>query len=415
MQRRNFIGLLGLSGASVYGFNVLKKSEYWPDDNTFFNPCLNSQLPPILANHNVVRSAFADIDTTQIWDGHIHLIGIGDSASGIWVNPNSFNPFYLKKYVQFRFFLNASCPSPNMAIDEGFVNRLASLTWGTGVRFLLLAFDHSYNEKGERLLKQTPFYTPNDYAASIHRQYPHQFEWLASIHPYRKDCIEVLEKAVANQARGVKWLPPAMGIDPSSPLCDRFYKALVYWDIPLLCHGGDEQAIDGSHHQKLGNPLLLRRALDQGVKVVVAHCASLGQNRDLDKGTATLVSNFDLFTRLLDESAYKGQIFGDISAMTQIKRVKYLKKLLAHPDWHSQLLYASDYPLPAVIPITSLKLLHEQQLITAEQVNILSQLRQHNALLFDFVLARHIQVEGQHFPTSIFHTRPFWTGVKQLV
>ena len=36
--------------------------------------------------------------------------------------------------------------------------------------------------------------------------------------------------------------------------------------------------------RRIGNPLRLRRALDAGVRVVVAHCASMGQDRDLDAG-----------------------------------------------------------------------------------------------------------------------------------
>ncbi len=36
--------------------------------------------------------------------------------------------------------------------------------------------------------------------------------------------------------------------------------------------------------EHFGNPLLLRRALDAGVRVVVAHCGSMGEDRDLDRG-----------------------------------------------------------------------------------------------------------------------------------
>ena len=48
-----------------------------------------------------------------------------------------------------------------------------------------------------------------------------------------------------------------------------------------------------SEMHDFGNPLRLRRALDAGVRVVVAHCASMGQDRDLDRGAAgPLVDSF---------------------------------------------------------------------------------------------------------------------------
>ncbi len=417
MQRRYFIGLLGIlgiGGLSVYGLNRFKISKYWPDNSQFFNACFDSQLPDELANHEVVLSAFNGIDTTQLWDGHVHLLGLGDTESGIWINPRYSNPFNIKHYALFHFYTNASCPLPGMSVDEGFVARLNSLRLGRGSRFVLLAFDYSYNEQGERLPDKTAFHIPNSYAARIHKQLPDTFEWLASIHPYRKDCVEALEKAFIDGARGVKWLPPAMGMDPASTLCDRFYKAMAYWDIPLLCHCGDEHAVSGTDTQAYGNPLALRRALDQGVKVVMAHCASSGSNRDTDKGqNGSWTRNFDLFARLMDEPRYEGLLFGDISGMTQINRVgPILDTVITRSDWHSRLLYASDYPLPGVMPLISLKFFKEKQYITAEQAKILAQLRQHNPLLFDFVLKRLVQVQGQHFGTAVFHTRPLWTGAK---
>ncbi|EDN67917.1 Amidohydrolase 2 [Beggiatoa sp. PS] len=298
-------------------------------------------------------------------------------------------------------------------MDEGFVAQLKNLHWAPGSRFVLLAYDYTYNEQGERLPDKTAFYTPNHYAAKIHQQFPDTFEWFASIHPYREDCVDALEQAIIEGARGVKWLPPAMGINPASPLCDRFYQALVYWDIPLMCHCGDEVAVHGTNTQAYGNPLALRRALDQGVKVVIAHCASLGYADDLDKGeNAPRVSNFDLFARLMDEPHYEGLLFGDISALPQINRIEYFEKIVTRSDWHSRLLYGSDYPLPGIIPLVSLNKLQEKQYITKEQAEILTQLREHNSLLFDFVLKRLMQVQGQRFSPTVFHTRSLWTGAK---
>src|SRR5438552_3506273 len=81
--------------------------------------------------------------------------------------------------------------------------------------------------------------------------------------------------------------------------CARFYGTLVRTATPLLTHAGEEAAVDAAAAQELGNPLRLRRALDHGVRVIVAHCGTLGKGIDLDKGAhGPRVSNFALFTRL---------------------------------------------------------------------------------------------------------------------
>src|SRR4029079_2466094 len=96
--------------------------------------------------------------------------------------------------------------------------------------------------------------------------------------------VEALERSQRGRVRAVKWIPAAMGIDPASPRCDRFYAALARLDVPLITHSGLERAGVSGYSQDLGNPLRLRRALAAGVRVVVAHCASMGTDRDLDRG-----------------------------------------------------------------------------------------------------------------------------------
>ena len=90
--------------------------------------------------------------------------------------------------------------------------------------------------------------------------------------------------------------------------------------------------------------------LNMGVKRIVAHCASLGQNIDLENESGNLVSNFDLFMRLMDDKKYEGLLFGDISAMTQANRLPGpLITIIKRRDLHSRFVNGSDYPLPALI------------------------------------------------------------------
>jgi mannonate dehydratase len=279
-----------------------------------------------------------------------------------------------------------------------------------GVKLLLLAFDWARDDAGTRLEDRSTFYVPDAYAAAIAARDPARFEWAASVHPYAKDALPRLDWAAANGARAVKWLPSAQGIDPASSRCDAFYRHLATLGLPLISHAGDERAVRG-HDEALGNPLRLRRPLDAGVRVVVAHCASLGAGRDLDRGaTGPLVANFALFARLMDSPAHHGRVFGDISAVTQGNRVETLAQLILRGDWHPRLLNGSDYPLPGILPLVSPDLIAERGLLAPEAVPVLREIREYNALLFDFVLKRSVEAGGKRFGRTVFETRPFFVN-----
>ena len=63
---------------------------------------------------------------------------------------------------------------------------------------------------------------------------------------------------------------------------------------------GEEKAVHGGAMADFGNPLRIRRALDQGVQVIMAHCGALGTGVDLDKGeNGPAIANFELFLRLM--------------------------------------------------------------------------------------------------------------------
>jgi len=64
--------------------------------------------------------------------------------------------------------------------------------------------------------KKTGVYVPNDYVLSVAEEFPHVFLPVVSVHPYREDAIEELERCYKRGSRMVKWLPNAMGIDPSN-------------------------------------------------------------------------------------------------------------------------------------------------------------------------------------------------------
>jgi mannonate dehydratase len=124
------------------------------------------------------------------------------------------------------------------------------------------------------------------------------------------------------------------------------------------------------------------------------------------------VSSFSLFARLFDTEKYKKHLFGDIAAMPQINRAApALAKVLEREDWHPRLLNGSDYPLPGLMPVFSVKYLVSLGLVEESAVELLTYIREFNPLLFDFVLKRHLRSNGKSFAPSVFETRRFFDTV----
>lgn len=93
--------------------------------------------------------------------------------------------------------------------DASFVTRMKQLAseMPNGYKTMLFAFDWFRDEQGVADSKSSIFHVPNEYAAKIATLYLQYFEWGASIHPYRPDAKDALEKAHSEGARAIKWLP----------------------------------------------------------------------------------------------------------------------------------------------------------------------------------------------------------------
>jgi mannonate dehydratase len=403
MNRREFLGALGAAG-------VVAGCDFSLADGVF-NAC-GARLPDRLRTHALVAAAWRGLDAAAVWDTHCHVFGTGDSASGLWINPVMERIWQPQQYLKRMFYLNAGCvhDSPGK-VDASVVDRLLNQceAMPAGFHALLFAFDWARDEAGQPVRERSTFFVSDDYVAGLAARHPTHFEWAASIHPHDPAALDRLDAAAARGGRAVKWLPTAQGIDPASARCDRFYRKLADLRLPLITHAGDERAVRG-FGEDLGNPLRLRQPLDAGVRVVVAHCASLGAGRDLDARGSSLVPNFDLFARLMDDPRYTSNLAGDISAVTQGNRMDVVASLLARRDWHTRLLNGSDYPLPGVLPLISLPALVDRGLLDSTAVAPLKEIRDHNALLFDFVLKRSLVNNGAGFARSVFETRPYFAS-----
>lgn len=343
---------------------------------------------------DLIKRAFEDIDAGRLIDHHTHIAGIGTSNTGAFINSRMRSWAHPLHHLKFKVYLSAAGVEDVANADAELVQRLAVLIKHTPHhgKHRLLAFDKNYRPDGSVNLEKTEFYVPNEYVFSLAQQNPELFVPNISVHPYRPDALQELEKWAGRGARIVKWLPNAMGIDPSDPRCDTFYEKMRELNLILLSHGGEEKAVQAKEDQKLGNPLLLRRALDHGVKVIVAHCAGLGENEDLDDRDKRLRSNFDLFMRLMEDKKYEGRVFGEISAMTQFNRCGVpLTTIIDREDLHDRLVNGSDYPLPAVNILIRTGTLLKKGYISVDERQSLNEIYDYNPLLFDFVLKRTIK------------------------
>jgi predicted TIM-barrel fold metal-dependent hydrolase len=351
---------------------------------------------------------FKDSGTTLV-DYHTHLIGTGSSGSGCCVSHDyvdSWNPINRLKGSA---YMSAGGVTDINEADEQYVSRMVRLirSMPVPIKHAILAFDKHYDENGNVVDELVEFYTPNQYVWDLCQQYPDVFLATISVHPYRKDALEELEYWAKKGVRLIKWLPNAMNIDPSHKLCEPFYEKMREYDMVLLSHAGEEKAVRAEKYQRLGNPLLLRSALDHGVKVIIAHCATLGSNPDLDDEEGKWVSNFELFLRLMDEEKYKDLLFADISAITVFLRAPHIPKLLQRQDLHHRLVNGSDYPLPAFNILVLTKPLVKLGLISAEDRPILNEIYNFNPLLYDLMVKLAMRgKDGQMLPREMFGAHP---------
>ena len=404
-QRRR---VLGACGAAMLDLSSLR---LWPEDGWLRDCDTHEALAPLRA-HALWARIWQGVDPAALWDVHVHLLGVGGGTSGVWLHPDMDRWWHPVEYVRKRFFLNAACTAEEPGADPQYYHELLRLLrdFPGPARLLLLAFDYAHDTQGAMDRDGSTMHVPNRHAAAVAARHPGAFGWIASIHPYRADAVSALEDAARGGALAVKWLPPGQGMDPADARCDSFYEAMARLHLPLLTHAGDERSVRAGGRNALGNPLRLRRALDHGVRVIVAHCASLGAGVDLDRGAdGPEVSNFDLFARLMGEARYEKLLYGDISALGLLGRNgEELGAVLRQGEWHERLLYGSDYPLPGAPLLYSFSGLAGSGYLTEAESDYLRQLRRVNPLLADFACKRLLRAQGRGFADGVFRTRPFF-------
>jgi predicted TIM-barrel fold metal-dependent hydrolase len=280
------------------------------------------------------------LEALHIVDFHVHAAGLGYGGSGAFLNQE------MRENFRVHFFLRWVGVTEQELEAEGdqlVIRRLSkNIARSRYVdQAVVLAMD-GIVDRTTGLLdeKRTQIYIPNDFLAREVAKYPNLL-FGASINPNRKDSIELLERAAAQGAVLVKWIPSIMDIDPSDEFFIPFYKKMAELGIPLLSHTGSERSFAHARDE-LSDPFKLLLPLKHGVTVIAAHMAATGQSEGQDN-----------FERLLSILPAYPNFYTDISSLTQINRLGYLAKALNIPWAIDHMIYGSDWPLqhfPVVSP-----------------------------------------------------------------
>lgn len=270
--------------------------------------------------------------TYPVIDIHCHAAGIG-ADSGCFISRA------MQRSWKTGFYFKAFGVSEQELREEGdglIYQRLSQRLAGASrvEKAVVLALDGVMDHRGELDRDRTELYVPNDFLADQCRRYDNLL-FGASVNPLRWDALERLDAVAADGAVLVKWLPSIQGTDPADTRLIPFYRRLAELGLPLLAHTGTEESFTRADNT-LADPARLRLALEQGVTVIAAHCASNGRNNG-ERNLARLLPLFEQFPNL----------YADISALTLANRLGHLQRVLRYTGLHDRLLYGTDMPLPA--------------------------------------------------------------------
>ena len=267
----------------------------------------------------------------NITDIHVHVAGLGYGGSGCFIGQE------MRDNFRFPFYLKALGVSEELIQKEGdsilFKKLSANISSSKTIKqAVVLAMDAYVSNTGELDKKNTHIYVPNTYVKQETDKYSNLL-YGASINPNRKDAIQRLQQAKKDGALLVKWIPSIMNIDPADQKHIPFYQAMKELNIPLLTHTGMEKSF-ASAKDELADPMRLQLPLSLGVKVIAAHIATTGKSQGED--------NFQRILKMFDSYP---NLYADISSLTQINKLNFLKKALADSRLKGRLLYGTDWPL----------------------------------------------------------------------
>jgi predicted TIM-barrel fold metal-dependent hydrolase len=268
---------------------------------------------------------------------HVHVLGNGKSGSGCRISARWWQrPFIDLMAANVGLKISPGDP----ALDQLYVERL--LRWvkeSTLGRAVILACDDLYDETGHRFPGLSGLFVPNNYVFELSKRHP-EFLPAVSIHPARPDAIAELERCAIAGAAVLKLLPCVQAVDCNRPAYRPFWERMAQMNLPLLAHTGGEFSLP-IHRRDLQSVDTLRLPLECGVNVIAAHC-----------GTPALPWDRDYFDQFDQMRKSFPNLYGDLSALSQITHLRTLDRLRKDPR---QILYGSDYPVVTSVLWSRLK------------------------------------------------------------
>lgn len=268
-------------------------------------------------------------------DLHVHLAGVGTGESGCWLSP-SFTARWSFRILRRWYGITAA--QMRESVDQEWAEAVARrVRESTELdRAVALGFDGVYGPDGELDRERTQMLIPPAWVFAACRRHPELLPG-PSVNPLRRDALERLEECIEGGAVLLKWLPPAMGIDPSSPRLRPFYRRMADAGLPLLSHSGGSERTFAEVAPELKDLRLLRLPLEMGVPVVCAHSGvPVHLSRDPDQ--------LPLLRGMLREFPH---LWVDNSGMSNPSRCFHLPRLARDPEIVERTLYGSDFPVPS--------------------------------------------------------------------
>jgi hypothetical protein len=266
-------------------------------------------------------------------DVHAHLAGVGSGGSGCWLSP-AFARRWTFRLL--RWMHGVSDERMRDTADAEWAALLAQRVRGSGLdAAVALGFDGVYDAAGRLDQARSQMIVPASWVLEVCRRHPELLPGPA-VNPHRRDALERLDECIEGGAVLIKWLPAAMGIDPSSPAVLPFYRRMESAGLALLVHSGGSERTFAEVDPTLKDLALLELPLRQGVPVVVAHSA-----------VPVLLSGDEnqvpLLRRMLREHPH---LWVDNSGMANLSRFPHLPRLARDAEIVARTLYGSDYPVP---------------------------------------------------------------------
>ena len=233
-----------------------------------------------------------------------------------------------------------------------------------GFQVVLLAQDCRYTEAGDPDWTNSTVYVPNARLFQVVASHPDLFLPCPSINPQRKDWRAELTACHQQGARVLKIHPPTQAVDPSNPRFREFYRECARIGMRIMVHTGSEHSAPIAS-ATLGDPRLVRLALDEGCTVIAAHA-----------GTRSFFDppQEDHFQDLLEMMAVYPNLYADTAVLGSQFRWRCIPDIVATPTILPRIVHGSDWPFPSnamvfwhrLHPLTTLALMAEKNLFVRD-------------------------------------------------